>query len=212
MPIVPLFPLPMVAFPGESVALHIFEPRYKEMIGLCIDERRPFAIVSVDDGRLGRVATLEAIVEVTKRYEDGRLDIRCEGIARVEILRVISKKAYYEAEIIPFDDTPAADDDALQIQQIVTPLYRELMEMASREAGHEPPPEPDSSFGFAQYVGLDLSQKQQLLELRSETARLNLIKNHLEEVVPRIRVYQMVKTRIITNGDFRYFPPLDLNL
>jgi ferric iron reductase protein FhuF len=86
------------------------------------------------------------------------------------------------------------------------------MEMASREAGHEPPPEPYNAFGFAQYVGLDLSKKQELLELRSETLRLNLIKNHLEEVVPRIRAYDMVKSRIIANGDFRRFPPLDLNL
>jgi Lon protease-like protein len=212
MAMVPLFPLPMVAFPDEKVALHIFEPRYKEMMAWCRTEKRPFCLLGVHQNDLGRVGTLMRIEEVTREYEDGRLDLRCLGIARVEILRIIQKQSYYEADIIPFEDLREDDSDVEELLASVQPLYSELIAMAAREAGHEPPALPTNAFGFAQYIGFDIAKKQEVLELRSETLRLNEIKRHLEEVVPRIRIYDMVKNRITVNGDFRSFPSIDLNL
>src|SRR5262249_5671423 len=83
--IIPLFPLELFLFPGIPLPLHIFEPRYKEMVGECLDKKAPFGIVRARDDQMAQVGCSAKIVDVLKRYDDGRLDIMTEGVRRFEL-------------------------------------------------------------------------------------------------------------------------------
>ncbi|HET7378229.1 MAG TPA: LON peptidase substrate-binding domain-containing protein, partial [Anaerolineae bacterium] len=99
MPLLPLFPLEIVVFPGAPLPLHIFEPRYKEMIGECLAQDRPFGMVQAKENALSAIGCSARIVTVIKKYEDGRLDIAAEGAQRFEIIQVNQERTFLQAEV-----------------------------------------------------------------------------------------------------------------
>lgn len=106
--LLPLFPLDVVLFPGTPLPLHIFEPRYKEMIGECIAGERPFGVVRAIEDGLAEVGCTAEIVTVVKEYPDGRLDLVTEGRKRFELLRVNEERSYLQGEILVIEDEPGA--------------------------------------------------------------------------------------------------------
>ena len=108
-----LFPLGLVLLPTEQVPLHIFEPRYRELITECVDEERPFGLVYADDDGIRQVGTLATVVEVTDRFEDGRLNIVVEGGDRFKLLELTEGRSFQTGTVEPVvdrDDPPSPDD------------------------------------------------------------------------------------------------------
>ena len=99
-----LFPLPLVLVPGEQAPLHIFEPRYKELVDECLDTAAPFGILLADDDGVREVGTLAEVVEVVERFDDGRLNIVVEGAARFRVARLTDGRSFQTAEVDTVDD------------------------------------------------------------------------------------------------------------
>lgn len=195
----PLFPLGLVLLPGEPVPLHIFEPRYKEMIALCLRDDRPFGILHASEEALAKVGTTAWVRRVVTRYDDGRLDIIVVGDARFRLLEVHRDLNYLTADVEPVEDAEgqAADEG---IRQRVITQHMKLVELAGGEVRpglYDGP--PDVSFIVARNAGLDLPQKQQLVEMQSEHDRLAVLVDHFKDVLKRVR--RAKELRDLSRGD-----------
>lgn len=211
--IIPIFPLPLVLFPGERMPLHIFEPRYKEMVSWCLKERHAFGVVSYLNNRISRVGCIYEITEVTNAYDDGRYDLVGQGGDRFLIHGFDTGKPYLRGGVTYFHDTVEEHSAAVDhILDEIRPLFGQILDLAREEISEHPVATPVSSFGFAHYIGFELTQKQNLLEIKSEYERLVFIKNHLELVLPKLRAFEDTKTRIRSNGHFREFPPIQFSI
>src|ERR1700746_1688606 len=99
-----LFPLEVVLLPGTPLPLHIFEPRYKEMIGECLDQNRPFGVVRAKEGSIAEIGCTADIITVTKKYDDGRMDIVTQGRERFEVMHVSHERSFLQAEVAYLQD------------------------------------------------------------------------------------------------------------
>jgi Lon protease-like protein len=195
---IPIFELPLVLVPGERLPLHIFEERYKAMVSRCLDSEEPFGILlKAGDGptEVGCTARIEDVLE---RFDDGRLNILCVGEAPFRVTRRF-EAALYPAAAVEFleDDGEPAEaataDDARA-------AYAELVEVATGEQ-----PEPGEFAGLGAYdmaarVELPHEQKQGLLELRSEWARLELVAEIFRKAARRIGKVEAIRERASGNG------------
>ena len=128
MPLLPLFPLDLVLLPGTPLPLHIFEPRYKEMIAECRAADAPFGVVRAGEEGLAAIGCTAEIISVTKEYPDGRLDLVAEGRARFEVLELNQQRSFLRAEVLMVPDEPGAaspEDSARAIQ-----AYRDILALA----------------------------------------------------------------------------------
>ena len=173
-----LFPLGMVLLPTERVPLHIFEPRYKELIGECLDEGREFGLVLADDDGLREIGTRAAVVEVAERFPDGRLNVIVEGHERFRLLELTSKRSFLTGEVERVEDEePEFGEDALEA---ALTRFRELGQLAGADVETLEVSTPTPSFELAARVELEPRLKQALLELRSEPQRLRTLAELLE--------------------------------
>lgn len=210
MQVIPLFPLPVVFFPGEKLPLHIFETRYLDMLHYCRTTGESFGIASVVNKKVSSVGCLARITEVSEALEDGSFDIVCEGVDRFLVHQFITDKSYLQAKVSFFKD----EHEVLGISEAtleIAKLFEQIKAMIQRDLGLEDLKTPTNSFEYAHYVGFDLAQKQNLLEIKSEIERIEYIKTHLLDVVPKLIAYEQVKARIQMNGHFRHFPPTHIN-
>lgn len=196
--LIPLFPLDVVLFPGTSLPLHIFEPRYKEMIAECLAQRRTFGVVrAVADG-LAEVGCTAEIVSVIKEYPDGRLDLVTEGRKRFELVRVSQERSFLQGEILVIDDEPGAppqEDAARAIQ-----LHSELLAIAGARQDLSTADPSSLSFHLAGSLPIDLDFKQKLLSLRSEAERLSVLINYFETVIPNLHRAAKARQKAGGNG------------
>lgn len=184
--LLPLFPLDVVLLPGAILPLHIFEPRYKEMISECLSEQRHFGIVRAKEGGVAEIGCTAEIVTVTKKYDDGRIDIVTEGRERFEVLQVNQDRSFLQAEVLYLQDEPGAAD-AEQIDRAMN-LHGEIMKLAGAEA--ESATEVDKqalSFHLAASLPLDPDLKQALLGMKSEPERLGAVISFFEALLPNMR-------------------------
>jgi Lon protease-like protein len=194
-----LFPLGIVLLPTERVPLHIFEPRYQELIGECLETGRDFGLLLVDEDGLKRVGTRASVVTVIERFDDGRLNILVEGRDRF-VLRGLTSgtRSFHTANVVPFVDDAASptDEDA----DAALRAFRRLAGVAEAEAEE---PERGSgllSFELAARVELPVERKQQLLELRAEGERLRLVAGLFDEAAEAILVTKALQARAARNG------------
>jgi Lon protease-like protein len=191
----PLFPLGIVLLPGEAVPLHIFEERYKQMIGECLAEEREFGIIWLAEDELKQVGCAARITRVLERFDDGRLNILVEGTSPFRLERRIGELAYPAGDIQLLDDEPDADEAALERARS---SYADLVEQVT-----DTRPEPEilgqlGAYGMAATLDIAPSAKQALLELRSEPARLEQL-----EALQRIRTATRVAEQASGNGHLR---------
>jgi len=198
--LIPLFPLDVVLFPGTPLPLHIFEPRYKEMIGECLSRHRTFGVVRAVEQGLADVGCTAEIVTVVKEYPDGRLDLVTEGRQRFELLRVNQERSFLQAEVLMIDDepgTPPQEDAARAVQ-----LHSQLLAIAGAKQDLAADPSL-LSFYLAGSLPLDLDFKQKLLALRSEPERLSLLINYLETIIPNLQRAARAREKAGGNGHVR---------
>jgi Lon protease-like protein len=197
--LIPLFPLQLVVFPRTRIPLHIFEERYKEMVGESIRDSSEFGIVlGQEDGILnsGCTVTVEKVLEM---YPDGRMDILTCGQHRFEIVRLIEDKDYLQAEVSYFDDDDLAPVP-VELRAQALSHYRTLNGLNSAR-NHSDPDFQDRqlSFQLAQAVP-DLDFLSLLLRERSESARLQHLNQYLDEYLPRQLRIERMKRLAPTNG------------
>ncbi|GAB5534270.1 MAG: LON peptidase substrate-binding domain-containing protein [Rubricoccaceae bacterium] len=197
--VLPLFPLGLVLFPGEPVPLHIFEPRYREMVKVCLDEDCPFGIIYASEEGLAEIGCTARIHKVVQRYDDGRLDIVAVGEDRFRLDGVHRDLSYLTADVTWVEDADLeASDDAVR-QKVIT-RHMKLLELA----GGDPRPEIYDasnavSFIVGRNAGLDLDDKQVVLAMDHEGERLAYLAKHLKTLL--VRVQKAHKIRNLAQGD-----------
>jgi ATP-dependent Lon protease len=193
-----LFPLELVLVPGEHVPLHIFEPRYQELIGECLEEGVEFGLVLADDEGMRKVGTRAAVTEVLERFPDGRLNIVVAGGERFRLVELTEGRSFATAEIEEVDDDaePASEDELARCLA----AYRRVVAAAEAEL-EELDPEADSlAFQIAARIDLGTEVKQGLLELRSERERIARLSPLLERAAEAVRREREIRSRAAANG------------
>jgi Lon protease-like protein len=194
-----LFPLELVLLPGERVPLHIFEDRYRELIGECLSDGAEFGLILETEDGLREIGTSTAVVELIDTFEDGRMNVLVEGRARFRIVELTQGRSFQTAEIETLEDDgdPPTGDEIAQTLS----AFRRLVTVADADEIEEP--DPDSSvlsFELAARVDFGHELKQELLEVRSERARLRRLSELLEHAVAALAREQEVRTRASGNG------------
>ncbi|MBI5096022.1 MAG: LON peptidase substrate-binding domain-containing protein [Candidatus Hydrogenedentes bacterium] len=206
----PLFPLELVVFPGEDLHLHIFEPRYKQLIGDCKRHATTFGIPAVYEERLTIHGTEMELVEIRTVYPNGELDIVTRGLHVFRIdsfIRDIPDKLYSGGNVTLLVND-ASDHDEIKTE--LTRQYAQLHDLLQTGRQLEKPPPENLSFRIAQEVGMRIEEKLLLLGMARESDRQRLIIEHLRKAIPIIRAAEETKKRLSGNGHFRKPPEIVL--
>src|SRR5918995_3010553 len=196
----PLFPLGLVLLPGELLPLHIFEERYKVMIGECLEQDTEFGIIWLSDDGLKEVGCAARITRVLERFDDGRLNILVEGTEPFRLTRRIEDLPYPAGDVEPLGDDGEADEEALERARSG---YADLVEEVT-----DARPEPDvlaqlDAYGMAATLEVAPAAKQTLLELRSESGRLEQLEALFVEALQRIKMAERAAERASGNGHLK---------
>ena len=197
--LIPLFPLQVVVFPRTALALHIFEERYKEMVGEAIRNHSEFGVVLARDEGIVNAGCTVVVEKLLQMHPDGRMDILTRGRRRFEIASLNEEKSYLQAEVEFFDDDDFAPTPA-ELRDQALSQFHDLSEVAEVPEQNAPDlDDPQLSFQLAQTLP-DLDFLHGLLRHRSETGRLKQLNQYLHTYIPRQRTIQRVKQLAPTNG------------
>jgi Lon protease-like protein len=201
---IPLFPLGLVLMPQIPLPLHIFEERYKLMIGACLTEDREFGIVYLNATDIQSAGCTAKILKVIRRYDDGRLDILTRGQRRFLIKEIYENKAYLEARVTYFDDERPADISGCQdLAEKGTALLRQFASILELQEGYDFTAEMDFkaiSFLIAGCEGFSPAEKQRFLEMTSTSERLKKSVDSLKNILERMRITAEIHKIIGGNG------------
>ena len=198
----PLFPLGLVALPGELIPLHIFEERYKTMMNECLEGEREFGIVWLSDDSLKSIGCAARIETVLERMDDGRMNLVARG---TRPFRVVQRQGHlaYPAGVIEF-----VNDRSEEIDQALVAAARDAYsELVKRATDRDPVPEELEAMGayeMAATVDFGLDAKQGLLDLRSENARLRLVTRLFRAAQKRLDFVDRAQARARSNGKVRF--------
>ncbi len=210
---IPIFPLELVVFPGESLNLHIFEPRYKELIRDCRESGKSFGIPSVINGRLGEYGTRMELVEVVKEYENGESDIKTRGMEVFKILELIRSVPgkLYGGSIVHYPDNEAGMGSR-ELMKLILVALKELHTLLNVNPVFSKPEAELTSYDIAHHAGLSLEEENELRALMHELQRQEYLRRHLQKVLPVLREMEHLKQKVKLNGHFKNLSSLDLNL
>ena len=186
--------------PESSCPLHIFEERYKQMIGECLDQEREFGILWLADDELKEVGCAARVARVLERFEDGRLNILAEGTTPFRMERRIGDLAYPAGDIVLLDDEPGASDEALERARAT---YADLVEEVTDARPESETLSGMDAYGMAATVDINAAAKQALLEERSEPARLEQLEALFGEALRRIKTATRVAEQASGNGHLK---------
>ena len=198
----PLFPLGLVLLPHELVPLHIFEERYKIMIGECLEQETEFGIVWLSDDGLRDVGCSARIVRVLESFDDGRVNILVEGTEPFRLMRRIEDLPYPAGDVEPLEDQGDGDGDS-DAAAAARRRYADLLAEVTDERPEDQELEALDAYGMAATLDVALDAKQMLLELRSERARLEQLEGLFAEALSRIRHAERAAERARGNGSVR---------
>jgi len=195
----PLFPLELVLFPGTPLPLHIFEPRYKELISECLDRKKLFGVVRAKEEGVAEIGCTAEIITISKKYPDGRMDIVTEGRERFEVVQLNQERSFLQAEVLYLQHEPGDATDQ-EIAQALK-LQGEISKLAGSE--YASPAETETSrlsFNLIAPLPLDLDFKQTLLGMKSEAERVQAIISYFEAILPNLRRTVRVRQKAGSNG------------
>ena len=179
-----LFPLGIVLFPDEMIPLHIFD----------------------EGGKLSPVGCAAVITDIERTYEDGRLDIHVTGTDRFHVRRITDDGSYMRCEVEWIEDVDAPFDGP-EVQRLIA-QHMKLLELAGRTVRPEfYQTDGLLSYRLARNAGLELAQKQTLLEADSEKDRIDQLVGHLQHFIPKVERFETVRQKVRSNGHFSDFPP-----
>jgi ATP-dependent Lon protease len=197
---IPLFPLNVVLFPGEELPLHIFEPRYRRMVRECLDNRSPFGMLLAMDDGIVRVGCTAEILEVVKRYPDGRMDILNVGRDIFRVVELITEDPLLEGAVDYLEDRDAPVDPKIhhQLVEVYETCHTLLFNSLPRDVAEAP--SADLAYTIAASLPLDLLCKQQLLELRTEPERQERLLRYLKDWAPHLLKQKAMHQAASGNG------------
>lgn len=203
----PVFPLSIVVFPGETLKLHIFEPRYKQLIFDCTKHNLNFGIPPYIEGKSLKYGTEIGNIEIVKTYVDGKLDIKAKAISCFDIIdfyRIMPGKLYPGAEIMtrPWNDV----GDFVYNQRLVS-LITSLYEHMKIDKVVIPPPEALKTYMLAHKLGLNIDQELEMLTISDEVERQLFLINHLENLIPVLVEAENLRKKAELNGHFQNIIP-----
>jgi Lon protease-like protein len=201
---IPIFPLSVVVYPGEDLNLHIFEPRYKQLIEECAATGKPFGIPIVIKNQLNELGTLVGISEVSAKYDNGEMDIKTRGRKVFRILEVIKEvpDKLYSGAIVNY---PHNKEDAGKkgLMQVILNSVRELHRILKVTKDFHKPDELLTSYDIAHHAGLSLEEEYEFLGLLQEVQRQEYLKRHLARVLPMLAEMETLKEKVKLNGHFK---------
>ena len=210
--IIPLFPLGVVLLPGMGLPLHIFEERYKKLIGKCLREKQEFGVVFYSGKKMLRVGCTAGITEVIRNYAHGEMDILTEGRQRFVIKEVLDDKLYIEAKVEFFQDTREDVDERMKdLVRIGTESLVQLNRVSSKNTdlmGVKNLDPESLSFLIASTEGFTLEEKQKFLEMTSTTERLEKSITSIQKIIERLRLSKDIKRIFGTRDDASESTPL----
>jgi len=201
---IPIFPLGIVVYPGEIVNLHIFEPRYKQLVNECHTEGKPFGIPTVIDNKLNEMGTLVKITELVKVYDSGEMDIRTQGLRVFRVLEMIKSvpDKLFSGAIVNYPDNIESTGKRQLMLKVINAI-RELHRLLNITKDFHKPDEELASYDIAHHAGLSLEQEYELLGLLREEQRQEYLKRHLGRVLPVIAEMETLKEKVKLNGHFK---------
>ncbi|MCX6394305.1 MAG: LON peptidase substrate-binding domain-containing protein [Solirubrobacterales bacterium] len=197
----PLFPLGLVALPEEPIPLHIFEERYKTMIGLCVAEDREFGIVWASEDETREVGCAVVVEKIVEQSEDGRLNILCRGTRPFRLLDRNDNLPYPAGSVEFLEDTPAAGDASATTTRTI---YSDLYTQATERSISGEDLEQMNAYDMASTVDFGLEAKQTLLELRDESARLGFLERLFKAALKRVTMLGKAEALGGSNGRVRF--------
>jgi len=203
----PFFPLNVVVYPSETLSLHIFEPRYQQLIKDCQEQEMLFGIPVYVDEQVGEFGTVVQITEIVNQYSDGRMDIKTKGKNIFKVLdfqNPLGNKLYSGGDVSLIE----VEDDATSTEKILlTEKAMELYELlhVTVDVSYDT---PFLSYKIAHKLGLSLKHEYYLLQLTKESERISYLIDHLTRTIPVLRDAESTKQRIHLNGHFRNYDPL----
>jgi len=207
---IPIFPLNVVVYPGEELNLHIFEPRYKQLITECSEQKKPFGIPTVINSKLQDHGTLVQIIEMCKVYDNGEMDIKTQGLQVFRILELIKEipDKLYSGAIVNYPDNLQQGKPSL-MQKVMAGIH-DLHRLLKVNKEYKKTDEEIKTYDIAHHVGLSLQQEYELLGLFDERQRQEYLKRHLAKVIPTVAVMEQLKEKIKLNGHFKDLPGFNL--
>ena len=200
---VPIFPLGIVVYPGEALNLHIFEPRYRQLINECYAEAKPFGIPTVLNSGVAEMGTLVEITEIAEVHADGKMDIRTKGLQVFRILEIVKNipEKLYSGAIVTYPHNKDTGHTEL-LRKVITGI-RDLHRLLNISKDFKKEDTALSSYDIAHHAGLSLEEEYELLGLLHEWQRLEYLKRHLAKVLPVVAGLEGLKEKIILNGHFK---------
>lgn len=199
--LLPLFPLEVVLYPGMPLPLHIFEPRYKQMIRWCLEQGEEFGVVLARKPEMARVGCTAGIVKVVKEFEDGRMNILTMGQRRFQVLQLFEDLPYLQGRVEMLEEDEEADAEAPRPVRLWK-LFEEAYSLVGGRSAETPEPEGGRalSFHIAILLPMELEMKQRILELGSELERQRVLESHLEKWLPQLLQLARLKEKAGGNG------------
>ncbi len=204
---IPILPLSIVVYPGQKLNLHIFEPRYKQLIQECLTEHKTFGIPSSFKGALNECGTEMRLLEISKTYANGEMDIKTEGIMvfkLIEIIREIPNKLYSAA--IVYEMPPLSFDTAV-LNPTIIDLMEELHTLLGTKFDIFQKIKSPLSYDIVPYIAMSPEDQYRLLLAESEKARQYFIIQHLQRLIPVLIAAEATRVKVKMNGHFRKEKP-----
>jgi len=210
---IPIFPLGIVVYPGEQLNLHIFEPRYKQLVTDCFAEKKMFGIPTIINNHLNEMGTLASITEITTVYENGEMDIKTTGVKVFRVLEVIKQvpDKLYSGAIVKYPENIEEAGKKNQMSKVLKAV-RELHSRLKVQKEFKKPDEELTSYDVAHHAGLSLEEEYELLGLLQEIQRQEYLKRHLAKVLPVMAEMDQLKDKIKLNGHFKNLSSMDFDI
>jgi Lon protease-like protein len=197
----PIFELPVVILPGELLPLHIFEERYKRMIGHCLENAEPFGIVFRDEGgNAHRIGCMARVTEVLERFEDGRMNVVVSGEQPFKVLERFEAQEFPAGEVVPIETSAKPEQEDQEAASQAREAFAQLVKRVSGEPPDIAELEAEDSYGIAARVELPPETKQALLEQRSEPDRMRMLGSALRSLVAVLARSNEIAERASMNG------------
>lgn len=209
---IPIFPLGIVVYPGESLNLHIFEPRYKQLITECHAQKKLFGIPSIIDNKLQDYGTLIRIDEITTVHDNGEMDIKTTGEKVFRILEVIKEvpEKLYCGAIVTYPENYEKGNP--EVMRRVVNSIRELHKLLNVQKDFKKSDTELKVYDVAHHIGLSLQEEYELLNLFDERQRQEYLKRHLTKVIPLVAEMEQLKEKVKLNGHFKNLSSFDFEL
>ena len=207
---IPVFPLGLVVYPGEIVPLHIFEPRYRQLIHDCAAQKKPLGIPAVMQQQMQEMGTLVEVTEICKTYESGEMDIKVQGIQVFRILELVRDipGKLYQGAIVSYPANQLTGSRDLMLKLLEQTRY--LHQLLQVEKKFTRPDDQLLTYDIAHHLGMTLEQEYELLHLMQERQRQEYIRRHLKQAIDTLEEMNQLRRKIQLNGHFRNLKGFDI--